>query len=243
LLVLARPDFTREEQGLRDWIHLNSLRFDNVESAARLQIASRMRNTITTVRLLAVVLSMLSMGSANASADPIAADRWYWFQWGSNGVAFSGTLESSSPNYAPPGAFGEAPGATPWTYVAPRQGAMLLVVDTNAAGDQFEIFDSGQTLGLTSSAVTDAALGTPGFDPYVALANPNLSRGEFALDPGLHSLMIRAVQNPFGGGGAWFRIDESTAVPEPSTLMIFGLGASLYVLRRSRRLQPVRTSD
>jgi PEP-CTERM motif len=190
--------------------------------------------------LFAVTLLVLPN---RAFAEPIGPGTWYWFQWGGDGWAVSGTMETSS-GVLPPSAFGQAPGAPGWTLTAPDDGALLTVLDTSAYGDRFEVFDFGASLGLTS--LVPAAPGTPpddmalAFSPDVALANPNLSRGTFVLSPGDHSLMINAVINPWGGGGAWFRVDEispvpdPTPVPEPSSVLLVASGG-LGVLFRMRR--------
>jgi hypothetical protein len=107
----------------------------------------------------------------------------------------------------------------------------LKVTDAFLYGDQFQVYDNGVALGLTSTPGT----GPGTTDPDVAYADPGYSKGLYALGAGNHSVTFQAVQSPFGSGGAYFRAD---VVPEPGTLTMLGLAMTTlagYRARRSKR--------
>src|SRR5882672_8473332 len=62
--------------------------------------------------------------------------------------------------------------APPWTFAAP-QGAVLIVTDAFVAGDRFQVFDFGISLGLTSVPIGN---GDCGDDPVVCLAAAGTSK-------------------------------------------------------------------
>src|SRR5215467_4270887 len=100
-------------------------------------------------------------------------------------------------------------GSPPWTISFPSQGGELTVTDAFLAGDRFQIFDFGTSIGLTSVPFGTADCGD---DPVVCLATPGISEGSFLLGGGNHSLTIIPTLSG-GGGAAYLRVDP---VPEPS---------------------------
>ena len=132
---------------------------------------------------------------------------WIEFAWGATGSSATGCspADSSGPSCAPSSgansAFGSAP---PWTFTAPAGGATLTVTDAFLRGDQFEVFDSGSSIGVTS---TPATTGSCGDNPDPCLADPQVSHGVFALGAGPHQITIKAKSSPFGTGAGYFRID------------------------------------
>lgn len=101
--------------------------------------------------------------------------------------------------------------------------AELQVVDTFASGDRFEVFDNGQSLGLTSVPVAGADTDT--FDGAFGDPNGRWSRGMFTLSPGAHVFTGIAVDSPFGVGTGGLRLmpipqSDSSRVPEPSALTL-----------------------
>ena len=83
------------------------------------------------------------------------------------------------------------------------------MTDISCRGDRFEVFDFGRSLGTTSAV--PAGRQCPDVqevnDPAIAFLDPTYSHGTFVLQPGDHAITIRAVVRPFGGGGAYLRVD------------------------------------
>jgi YVTN family beta-propeller protein len=125
-------------------------------------------------------------------------------------------------------------GAPPWTFVAPTGGAILTVTDAFVAGDRFQIFDFGASIGLTSVPSGTANCGS---DPVVCLNTPGISSGTFLLAAGNHSLTLTATLSPMNGGAGYLRADA--AVPEPVSWTLFAAGLATFALRpkvRNRKL-------
>lgn len=144
-----------------------------------------------------------------APAGPIAVGgSWNEFSFTTAGVFAKGCAP------ADPGGLGCVPsssgnshfvGAPPWTFVAPSDGVTLTVTDAFLKGDIFEVDDKGIPIGNTSAVPMNPA--TCGSDPVPCLADPTVSHGVFNLGPGAHSITIKAVASPYGGGAAYFRVD------------------------------------
>lgn len=130
------------------------------------------------------------------------------------------------PSSGTPTVFADAPA---WTFVSVGP-AVLHVTDAFARFDQFEVFDFGGSLGLTS---VPAESGVCGNDPVPCLSDPLASSGSFLLAAGAHSITINQIAST-GNGAAYFMWDLA-AIPEPGTLALFGLGlAGLGFTRRSK---------
>lgn len=160
--------------------------------------------------------------SASAFAGTIDVNQWYGFGW--SGFSFPiGTYGQLTPSVD------KAvldPGASPWTSTLALP-VMLIVVDGSLPGDQFQVYDNGVPLGLTSSVAMGPGESCAGGDgPVHCLLDPLYSSGIWLLMPGSHSITISTV----GGytlGGAWFGVGTGQgllAIPEPSTSVLVSLG-------------------
>jgi hypothetical protein len=164
---------------------------------------------LRTVLLTLVVVGMLVASTASAAPNggpagvaasvagdppiPVDAPGWTFFNWGPDGLNIEG----------------------PFTFSSTRS-VVVKVTDGFCRGDQFEVFDSGASVGTTSAVAVDAQCDdVPEIvDPDVAFADSTYSHGAFVLAPGSHAITIRAIVNPFAGGGAWLRVDT---LPLPTT--------------------------
>ncbi len=87
----------------------------------------------------------------------------------------------------------------PWTMDCGAASCWFTVLDGLVPIDQFEVFDFGGSIGI-SSAPNPAGPGC-GIDPAACLAEPSISRGIFCLGPGTHSITVNQILNPSSGTG------------------------------------------
>jgi len=192
-------------------------------------------------RRAACALSVLVVGSLSsatpASAGPISVDTYYQFAFGDVGDPATGCdpADPAGPFCIPSGGTPtDFLDAAPWTFTSGATGSTLSVTDAFDAGDRFEIFDFGASIGFTSAflAGTDCS-----DDPVPCLANPGMSHGVFALASGAHSISIVLAEGGPGGSGYLLLEDGGgpTAVPEPATLVLLTTGAGMAYYRRRRQ--------
>ena len=181
--------------------------------------------------ILITTLAILSTAPANAG--PIQLGVFQEFAFSTAGTPATGCDPADPagpfciPSSGTPTTFLTAP---PWTFVAPVQGAILLVTDAFEAGDRFQVFDFGTSIGLTSLPAGNADCGD---DPVPCLTVAGISKGSFSLAAGNHSITITPTLAPGGGGSGYLRAD---AVPEPVTWMLFGSGLVVLGLFRLRKV-------
>jgi hypothetical protein len=150
-------------------------------------------------------------GSAGSGDPPLPPDAaWHQFDWG------PGTPAPTSPG--------------PWTFDLGAFTSVLDVTDALIAGDRFEVFDWGGSIGLTSLPSTSNWTDNIDF----AFADPRWSSGSFAMGPGAHSISINTVQNPYGYGSAYLRLNQ---IPEPASLVVWGLLAGLGLIVVHRKMK------
>ncbi len=88
--------------------------------------------------------------------------------------------------------------------------ARLRVTDAACRGDEFRVLDHGYGLFDTSTVGTDPSCNdVPALSTgSAAWLDQSYSKGSFLLGPGAHSITIRITDSPFGGAGAFLRIDK-----------------------------------
>ena len=143
-----------------------------------------------------LALAVMLASPLVSQASPITVDGgWVPFNFGGVGSSFS-----------PP----------TFEFTLTGTGA-LKVTDAFLSGDQFMI------TGLGATSVPGSLGDQIGADYDAAFADARWSHALFLLGPGSYSISGTVLSSPFGGGGAALRVDTTT-VPEPGTLALFGLG-------------------
>ena len=187
-----------------------------------MRVADRLRGITAAVALVG-----LGAVASPASAAVITPDQWYGFTW-------SGALPAGTTGQLTFAAFTPIanPGASPWTFNI-AEPTNLFVVDGFNSGDQFEAFNFGASLGVTSLVPLGEVECVGGNDPITCLADPRFSSGVFLLVPGNYSLTIQTVSG-LETGGSWFGF-QPASVPEPGSLGLLALGAAAAIARRRIR--------
>lgn len=176
--------------------------------------------------LLAITMFMCISGSA--VAGPVSQDIWYTFGFGDargDAVSGAGFGQGKNPTVGTTSGIADQPA---WT-ITLTQGATLTVLDLFLSVNQFEIFNFGTSIGLTSSPMTG---GTAGSDITAALADARYSRGVFDLDAGSYSFTISNITG--SGGAGVFAIEPVGTVPEPASLALVALALSVAAAVRRR---------
>src|SRR5438045_1800298 len=104
------------------------------------------------VQFSTCVIALVAV-SIPASAGAITFNTWHEF-----GFSTAGTPATGCDPADPAGPFCISSSGTvtdfldapPWTFTAPAFGAILTVTDAFLAGDRFQVFDFGASIGLTS---------------------------------------------------------------------------------------------
>ena len=153
--------------------------------------------------------------AATVNLTPSTYGQWNTFDVDSS-FAISGGLEWIDAN-------GE-PLAFKFTLTTPTY---LKIVDGGFAGDVFEIFDNGLSLGLTSGASNSYpnSLST-NFD--AAFANLNYSQRIFLLGVGTHEVTGRLTSSALDDTSQALNatVGAVSLMPEPSTIILFLTGGA-----------------
>ncbi len=179
------------------------------------------------MRLLTASL-VLALAAPFALADPIvpADGPWKEFKFGAIGSE-AGAGFGATPSGGGNSVFLPNPA---WTFAGRY---VLTIVDAFDTGHQFEVFNWGISLGVTSSP----GGGTPAVDtsdPDQTLLDGRYGRGSFLLGSGTQQISIFVVSGPSGGGAGYFRLTPAPS-PEPGTLVLcLGVMAAFFYWRRRR---------
>lgn len=160
--------------------------------------------------------SAIMLATTLANAAPLPQEQWTTFDFYTDIENGNWVTEALTP------------ASFEFTLTTP---AFLKVVDGGFAGDRFEVFANGASLGTTS--VPDASA-TESYDLNftAAFADPRWSKATFALNPGSYTITGKAtefVPDLLAGTGALM----VTAVPEPQSyvFMFAGLALTMIALR------------
>src|SRR6266481_5981830 len=119
------------------------------EGGTTLKVKSCIRRTGVGIITAALAIAFTTL----ASAGPIPLGTFHEFAFTTAGTPATGCDPADPagpfciPSSGTPTNFINAP---PWTFLAPVQGAILTVTDAFQAGDRFQVFDFGASIGLTS---------------------------------------------------------------------------------------------
>jgi hypothetical protein len=111
------------------------------------------------------------------------------------------------------------------------QKTAFTVVDGWWDGDQFQIFNNGVSLGVTSTPTFDGQNEADHW--FAAYKNPAFSSRTWILGPGSYDITGIAVASPIGYGQGAVALG---AVPEPATWAMFILGVGMLGFAARRRL-------
>ena len=162
------------------------------------------------VGTLALIIAFGFITPAEAGSIPL--ETWEEFGFTTAGTPATGCDPNDPagpfciPSSGTPTSFLDPP---PWTFLSAVP-ILLTVTDAFLAGDRFEVFDFGVSIGLTSATFGSADCGD---DPVPCLTTPGISSRVFSLAAGNHSLTITPTLSPGDGGAGYLRV---SAVPEPS---------------------------
>jgi hypothetical protein len=162
------------------------------------------------------------------SASNLPVSTWAEFSFTTAGTPATGCGQvDPTDNFCVPssGTPAEFLGTPPWTFTSVLI-SFLTVTDAFQAGDQFQVFDFGVPVGITSQPSGNADCGD---DPVPCLAALDVSHGQFNLAAGDHQISI--VPTLASGGSGFLRVDP---VPEPSAWMLLAGGFTAIWLSRRR---------
>jgi hypothetical protein len=131
-------------------------------------------------------------GIATSNSNPPTDGTWFFFDWPGVGPADTGS---------------------PWDVNCGITSCWLKITDDGQPVDEFEVFDNGESILVTSVASGDlGTVGCPDFfsNPEQCFANPDFSSGMVCLPPGAHSITIDVTRadSITGSGTGWLQFEK-----------------------------------
>jgi len=189
------------------------------------------------LRFLLVAIFVLAV-VPSATADTISiGGPWLEFAYADSGAPAFGCDGACVPSS---GGDSIEAGDPAWTFTS-TVSVTVTITDAFFSGNSFELFDGSTLIGSTPSVdigYSNCGSDVDGSDPAACSMDPNFSSGVFSLGAGDHSLTIDALDSPFGGGAAYFRVDSVAApppVPEPTTVLLVMTGVLSLLCRGQRK--------
>ncbi len=166
---------------------------------------------------LCIISLLLIMFSTSAMAVALTPNSgWQKFYW-----------DDTGPTYDPSNGY----------QLTVTNTATVRLTDGYVYGDEFSITINGLITLFTSPVdATDDGNASGTYDGDAAWADTRFSRISFQLNPGTYQLDIAVTKAASGtmGGAAFIDV---TAVPEPSALLMLGLGLGSLMLVRRRKVK------
>ncbi len=119
--------------------------------------------------------------------------------------------------------------------VAAGQTVKLTVTDAGYAGDRFEVFDNGVSLGMTSFVPADGAGLNANLSYDLALSDSSFSHGFFLLGQGVHIITGLLTQSSLDSPNNTAGALALAPVPLPASVLLLFSGGGLMGLFARRR--------
>ena len=171
-----------------------------------------MRSSVALFVLVVLVVALASVSAFASPGSPLTVDGgWADFHW--DGTSFP---VDAYPSYS----------------LVATGPVTVQVTDSYDSGDIFEVWVDN-ILALTTNSVPKGYTNNVSGD--AAWADINFSKGSFVLGAGSYGIDIKTIAG-YTGGGAYIQA-RTNAVPEPATLLGFGLPMLMIGLGKLRQLR------
>ena len=173
---------------------------------------------ITAATVTAMTLG--SVGPTHATTVNVTDGSWWSFDVDDFAAQSGGTEWIDAQSNLPRGYLNDGSALT--LHFTTTSAKLLKVVDGGLSGDQFQVFDNGVGLGLTTAATAGASVsGVNQFD--TAYNDPRFSKGLFVLAAGTHNItgLLNSTTQSFNATVGALQVAE---VPVPAAVWLLGSG-------------------